>query len=447
MASKYVLGATGGLVSYIAANYYIDRLTSTPLHVKCELQPELKVYGFDLMPAVGAILKSIPESTRRNMFAKAGAPKTDDPPDWFDLFGEDPYKVEEVVPGKVWSVRYLTANFMAFDLDAKAFQKIGGVDMMEESTGARIMRNAEQFGREVSHQARKDLESIIKFENMIIEKGQCDETVRTAGPVPLYMSVVKLNNGDLLLYSPVKIHDDVDFGRWLENLGVVKWIVLGTSAHSLQLPAVMKKYPEATYIASKDSWQKLVHFKGWKKQKADFEYDNPEDLERLNNLLSEEGIKFHFVKGDCCTQACIPIAHKTALECDIIYSLSNGGFLDMSAENLICEEEADVANAGKRLFRLALATKPTSPNGALPPYRFWIMDPLSPISCMIQTVPAKDGSSCTEMAQSLRTILSEEIDQASGVHTGPITGQVFRESVDLNWNWLDGQSLLKPKEK
>ena len=33
------------------------------------------------------------------------------------------------------------------------------------------------------------------------------------------------------------------------------------------------------------------------------------------------GIKFHYLKGDNATMAVMPIAHKAALECDVIYSV------------------------------------------------------------------------------------------------------------------------------
>ena len=35
--------------------------------------------------------------------------------DWYDIFDEDPYKIEEVVPGKVWSVTYSFVDENAFN--------------------------------------------------------------------------------------------------------------------------------------------------------------------------------------------------------------------------------------------------------------------------------------------------------------------------------------------
>ena len=45
--------------------------------------------------------------------------------------------------------------------------------------------------------------------------------------------------------------------------------------------------------------------------------------------------------------------------------------------------------------------RPTSPNGFLPPYRFWMMDP-SLLWPLMLTPPNPDGSSSAEMAKSLR---------------------------------------------
>jgi len=85
--------------------------------------------------------------------------------------------------------------------------------------------------------------------------------------------------------------------------------------------------------------------------------------------------------------------------------------------------------------------RPTSPNGFLPPYRFWMMDP-SLLWPLMLTPPNPDGSSSAEMAKSLRHVLSLPFETAVGVHFDPMEGEAFRGGIDANWNWLDGQSLL-----
>jgi len=268
------------------------------------------------------------------------------------------------------------------------------------------------------------------------------ETVRAAEPFINRMIVVKMNNGDVMLYSPVRVREENGFAEWLESIGPVKWLVLGSSAHTLEIPSVLDRYPEATCIGSRDAWMKIKHVPGVTKTSPDFDYTNSEDLERLNNLLAEEGVKFHFINGDCATSALVVIAHKTALEVDLIYSRCDGGILNCTKDELLSKEDKHQ----ERLFKLALASSPTSPNNALPPYRFWMMDPSNDLSSLLLTKPKKDGSSCQDMANSLRSVLKEDFTQAAGVHYNKMDRDTFTKSMDLNWRWLDGKSLLEDKK-
>ena len=54
--------------------------------------------------------------------------------------------------------------------------------------------------------------------------------------------VVKLNSGNLLLYAPIRIRDEVGFGKWIESLGKVEWIVVASCYHTLHLQNVIKRY-------------------------------------------------------------------------------------------------------------------------------------------------------------------------------------------------------------
>lgn len=79
--------------------------------------------------------------------------------------------------------------------------------------------------------------------------------------------------------------------------------------------------------------------------------------------------------------------------------------------------------------------------------------------------PAPDGSSCTNMATSLRKALAQPFSKlrskqilwrylnrnswhkrmmfrAVGVHFRPMSADEFRRGIDCNWRWLDGESLL-----
>jgi len=443
MAGKYLLGATGSLVSYIAGNHLLDG--SKPLHVQPELQPRMEVAGVNILPAVAAFFKALPETTRYNLIAKMNQPKEDSVTDWFDHFGENPYKISEVVPEKVWSVEYSTEVFFNFDPQADVGLKMLGMDWSDEKTCARMMQAAEKDGRQASAQALKDIEKAMQVRSLIKEKGKTPETVKASGRNPMNMVVVRLNNGDVMLYCPTKVRGDGEFIKWLEGLGPVKWVVVGSSAHTLFIPKVFERYPSATYISSKDAWSKIKDLPIVKKEKPDFDYTNAQDLNRLNNLLKEEGVEFYFVDGDACTLALMAVAHKTALEVDIIYSRSDGGFLNYNKKDMMDPDDPNLY--GLRLFKWGLASAPTSPNDALPPYRFWFMDPTNAMGALNMSRPKKDGSSCQDMAKSLRKVLAADFDRAAGVHFGQMSGEDFRRSIDANWNWLDGQSLIKEENK
>ena len=47
----------------------------------------------------------------------------------------------------------------------------------------------------------------------------------------------------------------------------------------------------------------------------------------------------------------------------------------------------------------------------------------------------------------LRNALSLPFSTALGVHFDQMTRDEFRETVNLNWNWLDGTSLLWTDQK
>lgn len=433
LVGKAVLGTVGGLTGYIAGNYYIDKATSTALHIDVP-HPRLEKGGINIFPIMAAVYKAMPVSMRESIQGKGNAPKELDIPDWYDYFGENPYKIEEVVKDKVWMVKYKAANFMAFGPEAKAFTEMFGLEYSDEKVCENTIQGAAKFGEKAAAQVVKDLEMAKAAEKLKEEQGKTKETVKAVGPFSMNMAVVKLNSGDLLLYSPVRVRDEFEFGSWLEKLGPVKWIVTGSSAHTMTIPSILKRYPDVKYVAPRDAWMKLKHFEGIGKEKPEYDYTNISDLERLNKELADEGVKFYWISGDCATSTVVGVAHNTALEVDLVYSNCNG----LSKEVM---EDEELFN--ERLFKWNLMTSPNSPNNALPPYRFWMMDPTNPMSAQMQSPPKKDGSSCTDMAASLRKLLKEDIDHAVGVHANYLTGEDFKKSMDMNWNWLDGKSLLE----
>ena len=54
-------------------------------------------------------------------------------------------------------------------------------------------------------QALKDLETCRQIKELIAKEGKTKETIRAAGPWIMNMIVVKLDNADIMLYSPVQV--------------------------------------------------------------------------------------------------------------------------------------------------------------------------------------------------------------------------------------------------
>ena len=108
---------------------------------------------------------------------------------------------------------------------------------------------------------------------------------------------------------------------------------------------------------------------------------------------------------------------------------------DLDRSNLLTSDDYP-----ERLFYFSMIAKPNSPNGFLPNYRFWMMDPMS-LGALGYQSPKADGSSCREMANSLRQVLSQPFKTAAGVHFKTMDRDSFQKSVDCAWNWLDGKPL------
>lgn len=226
---------------------------------------------------------------------------------------------------------------------------------------------------------------------------------------------------------------------WSSKERLSGWIVLGSSEHTLQLPEVLSTFPTAQVVASTTAGKKLAWVGALPKGKLDFDYTQPLSLTEANRLLQDEGVRLEYVRGDCVTHSLFLLAHGVLCEADLLYSHQDGaGFLTVSRERF---RELRPEDSSLRLFKFGLLSKPTSPNGFLPPYRFWMMDP-SLLWPLMLTPPNPDGSSSAEMAKSLRHVLSLPFETAVGVHFDPMEGEAFRGGIDANWNWLDGQSLL-----
>ena len=103
----------------------------------------------------------------------------------------------------------------------------------------KLLAGAASHGEEAVELAKKDLEIAKEWDK---KETFTDEEMLEIYSRQLKSFIVKLNNGNLLLYAPIRIRDEVGFGTWIETLGKVEWIVVASSFHTLSLPNVIKRY-------------------------------------------------------------------------------------------------------------------------------------------------------------------------------------------------------------
>ena len=399
---------------------------------------EMKVLGFNIFPLMIWIFNLIPDSWRKSMMSKQNAPKPG--PllrDMFDLRGESPYEKEEVIPGKVWSVTYRCEDGGVTREDRKKEAKAFGMDPSSAVFQRKCLEGAALRGPRAVEVCKKDLEKSLKLFN---QKTFTDEEVEGMMNTKLRMFVVKLNSGSLLLYSPCRVREDAGLKSWLDSLGRVEWIVVGSCSHTLHLPSIISQYPEAKVVGTPAAQDKLNVVNALPRGKFDVNAQDKEKLESLNLEMEAEGVKLFYVEGDVVTNALVTVAHGVALCVDLIYGRHDGGFSDIESDDWNKWRE-DQYTSFARLFYFYFCSKPHSPNGFLATYRFQMMDPNS-LGAMSYDQPASDGSSCHLMADSLRRLLRLDFHLAYDGHAGRSSREDFQKSIDVNWNWLDGNSLL-----
>lgn len=407
-----------------------------PFHVKVAPM-EMKVLGFNIFPAIVFMFDLMPESMRRSTLAKQDAPKPGKVArDLYDVTGETPYKIEELKPGKLWQVTYTFENMSLTDKAAKEEGKAFGMDPTAESYRSKCLEAAAQFGSEAVEVVKKDLKTA---EEWFKKETVTNEELIEACDSELKCFVVKLNSGSLLLYSTVRIREEVGFGSWLDSLGKLEYIVVASSYHTLSVQSVGTRYPEAKIIGAPAAQAKLNVINALVRNKFDYDCTDETEMKDLNSILEKEGVELFYVAGDIGTNAIVAVAHNVALEVDLVYGHHDGeGFCSISRERFL---EMRPEDWGLRLFRMGIMCRPHSPNGSIATYRYLMMDPAG-MGAMMYDKPARDGSTCHIMANSLRRMLRLEFDSAYGVHGDFQTREDFRKNIDVNWNWLDGESLL-----
>jgi len=409
---------------------------TVPFHVEVE-KMKMKMVGLNVAPMMMKMMDLLPDKTRQAFSTKQHAPNLSASPlDKWDCLKESPYETKELVEGKLWKVTYAMEDKGLTDATAKKKAKSFGMDWTQPDVKAMVLAGAASEGEKAVEIAKKDLEEVEKLWNKT--EYSLEEKFTLMQPSVVSMLVVKLNSGGLLLYAPTRVRDEAGFAEWLNSLGKVEYLVVASSFHTLSLPAVLARYPEAVVIGAPQAEAKLNHVNALVRKQLDYNSFDSESLQNVNSTLEKEGVKIVPVPGDLLTNVTMVIAHGFILTCDLLYTLDEGECMGVSNEEWL---EFKDKHRMLRLFKFLNINKPNSPNGHLAKYRFMFMDHTG-MGLMGYDKPAKDGSTCSTMATSLRGVLKEDFTSAAGVHAGVMNREKFRKSIDVTWKWLDGKPLL-----
>ena len=203
------------------------------------------------------------------------------------------------------------------------------------------------------------------------------------------------------------------------------------------------RYPEVKIVGTTPAQEKLKGAEALPRGLKTFDYnlDILEHEARAASDLGSQGIKLAYIRGDVCTTAiCVTVDDKVMLSVDLLYGGADGHkMFGMKREEWL--RGGDEVH-GMRLWRFFLMSKPNRPSGVLPNYRFAMMNPDS-MGATMWELPARDGSTLKQMAESLRKMLAMEFKTAFDVHcAAKMEKEEFRRDIEANWGWLDGGALL-----
>ena len=123
--------------------------------------------------------------------------------DRYDCIGENPYKVTEVLTNSVWQVEYQMENFGITRESEKEQAKAFGIDPNSKEYQDKVLLGAKSHSEDAVKVVKEDFKSAIAD----YEKTSWPKEERfNVPPFKLNMMVVKMKNGGLLLYAPVKVY-------------------------------------------------------------------------------------------------------------------------------------------------------------------------------------------------------------------------------------------------
>ena len=392
-------------------------------------------YNHPPLPTAFKVIARLPKFIRRALAAKGSKPTP--PRDAIDVLGEgaapDPYDIVELEPNKIWRVRYhFLTNFKQLD---DALKMMFGKSFVDSEA---ILANVPPEMRDiVANDIELTKEKMELSEKQYIERGYLNHQDTL---------VARLNTTDnfsgkdpLLLYNPCRMHPRMV--KWLDGIGTVAYIVSGSSSHTNQLKQAIEAFPTAKMVCAEVAQIKCTTVG---MRPADYLYTKEEDLKALNAVLGKGGASLHYVAGDTFTHDALVLVHGHLFECDLVYGRYCGKRVIWTPEAKF-KDKADCKAGLSRMFYYTFMAPGSSTNGCIADYRCMAMDPSSIFPKLLLDEPNADGSSCDKMAASLRQILAlpfEFVDTVHSLHDKSISADEFRKTIDVSWNWLDGNNLI-----
>ena len=389
------------------------------------------------MPAAIKLIAMLPKSIRRNLAIKSSKPTA--PKDAVDVLGEEdesapnPYETAEIIPGKIYRVRY---SFLSDPKMGKVMKALTGIDGEDSEV---ILANVSADMKEI---VAKDLEVAEKIRNMTEEERIRHGYFSKQDMLVAVLDTVdaRTNKKELLLYNPCRMRPYVM--EWLDSLGTIHYIVSGSSAHTNQMCQASMAYPNAKMVCAEAAELKCTSVG---MREASYRYTRKDELEALNAELAKGGAMLHFVDGDTFTNAAVVQVHGCLFECDLACYANYCGTRCISCSKELWRDPTSIDGMSARLFYHTFFAPNVAPNKFIPVYRFMGIDPNSPFSKMVIDEPDADGSSCAKMANSLRKIIQLDFDTVLSAHSSHekgVDGDDFRKTLDASWRWLDGGRSL-----
>jgi len=377
----------------------------------------------------------MPEFLRKWLIVKKNKPVAR-PKDVYDVLHKDPYTINEIEENKIYQIRYEQEDRFTFTnmISTLCGKELTSYEVIEAIREQAKLKNDEEWAHLIEEDIKKLQDAKANPQAESVNSGTMIQNT----------IVVKLNSGDVLIYNPCHVHPESSLSKLIDKLGTVKWLILSGSEHTLQLPSVIKSFPDAAVVGSTEAELKLQAVSALPRKVLDYNVSivdgNSRSLSELCKNLEFGGAKVWYIRGDCGTHSTLLQFDDFLLENDILYLHHDTCSCCQCAGTVAGFK--DPVHWNRRILASLYASKMMSNQEyRLPYYRFWMMDRNMFGNLMLDR-PSVDAISRSTMADSLRKVLGLDFQHVLCVHHyGVISANDFKRSVNRSWRWLDGKSL------